>query len=111
MCINVCIYIYIYLVRTYTSTGLNIENDPNKIEFLVLLQREILALEEVIQGGGLDCLSISRVDQYARQITLEINKNEKGLKDFKGRDSIAYTIDQTVNTCIYMCVYTYVYVI
>lgn len=38
------------------------------------LQLEIMLLEEAIQNGNLSGLSISRIDQYARQITLDMIK-------------------------------------
>ena len=44
-------------------------------EYWFVLQREALALEESLQNGMLEGLTIARVDQYARQITLEMSKN------------------------------------
>lgn len=54
--------------------NLGYENDTSKTEFWGLLQKEVLGLEEVLQRGQLEQLSISRVDQHARQVTLEVNK-------------------------------------
>lgn len=55
-----------------SATGLGYEGDSLKVEFWSLLQREVLGLEEGLQRGQMEGLSVSRVDQYARQVTLEV---------------------------------------
>jgi hypothetical protein len=55
-----------------SAAGLGYEGDASKVEFWSLLQREVLGLEEGLQKGQMEGLSVSRVDQYARQVTLEV---------------------------------------
>jgi hypothetical protein len=55
-----------------SAAGLGYEGDASKVEFWSLLQREVLGLEEGLQRGQMEGLSVSRVDQYARQVTLEV---------------------------------------
>lgn len=57
-----------------SSTGLGFESDPVKAELWSMLQREVLGLEERLQTGELESLTVVRVDQYARQITLEVRQ-------------------------------------
>ena len=61
-------------LNSTTGLGLKHDSDPSKMEFYLLLQKEVLELEEGLQRGILECLSISRVDQYARQVTLEVKQ-------------------------------------
>ena len=56
-----------------SANGLSYDNDT-KMVFWTLLQLEILELEEGLQKGLYEHLSVSRVDQHARQVTLEVNK-------------------------------------
>ena len=57
-----------------SAVGIGYEGDVSKVEFWTLLQREVLGLEEGLQKGHMEGLSVSRVDQYARQVTLEVNQ-------------------------------------
>ena len=61
-------------ITVNSTTGIGYETDPYKMEFYALLQREVLELEEELQKGILEGLSISRVDQYARQVTIQIQQ-------------------------------------
>jgi len=53
----------------YTGVG---EGSDAFVEFWAVLQREALTLEESLCQGALEGLSISRVDQYARQVRVRV---------------------------------------
>jgi hypothetical protein len=53
----------------YTGVG---EGSDACVEFWAVLQREALTLEESLCQGALEGLSISRVDQYARQVRVRV---------------------------------------
>jgi hypothetical protein len=67
----------------YDNTG----GDSVVGEYWQVLQREALVLEENLQNGLLEGLSIGRVDQYARQITLEMGRGAVSPSD-RSRGSV-----------------------
>jgi hypothetical protein len=60
-----------------SSVSTGYESDPAKarakVDLSSILQWEILGLEERLQAGFLRGLSVSTVDEQARQVTLEVN--------------------------------------
>lgn len=68
-------------IKQNNSTRLNSQSQPHqqRLGFWGQLQNEVLVLEEALQKGHLTGLALGRVDQYARQITLELSRPRSAL--------------------------------